>query len=143
MNLQATAPVTVRTAAKRLEIEIEHKEDVCLLRCKGHFRTGDNPQYLSDKVDEIEALGCARLLLDFNEVQSLGSAGLSFLVNLYRTSGGRVVLVRTQPRVREVLEITRLSTLIPLAGDIDSGLAEFNLADLSGALRLPECPPRQ
>jgi anti-anti-sigma factor len=141
MNLQATAPSTVRPVPKRLTIEIEHNEDECLLRCNGHFRAADDPQYLRDKVDEIETLGCTRLLLDFRDVLSLGSSGLSFLVNLYHTSDGRIVLASTQPRVREVLEITRLSTLIPMTGDIESGLAEFDLADLSREPRLPECPP--
>jgi anti-anti-sigma regulatory factor len=37
--------------------------------------------------------------------------------------GGRFVLIGANSRVREVLELTRLSTIIPLAADMSSGLA--------------------
>jgi len=37
--------------------------------------------------------------------------------------GGRFVLIGANSRVREVLELTRLSTIIPLAEDMNAGLA--------------------
>ena len=69
---------------------------------------------------------CAKLLADFHDVPSVGSSGLSFIVGLYRTTAGCLVLVRTQPWVRQVLDITRLSTVIPQAPDIASGLAALH-----------------
>ena len=36
---------------------------------------------------------------------------------------GRFVLVGAQQRVREVLDLTRLSSILPLASDMASGLA--------------------
>lgn len=74
-------------------------------------------------MEEISALHCPKVLADFAGVPSVGSAGLSFIVGLYRISAGRLVLVRTQRWVRKVLDITQLSTIIPLAPDIESGFA--------------------
>ena len=116
--LSAPAP---RVAAPLL-IEIERRGDVCLLRFQGDFQTGEDPDYLHAKMEEIEALHCAKVLADFRDVRSVGSTGLSFLVGLYRTSGGHFVLARIQSRVREALEITRLSTVIRLAEDVEQGL---------------------
>ena len=104
-------------------IEIERMDEVCLLHCKGNFRTGENPEYLRLKMAEVSNLDCPKVLADFKEVPSVGALGVSFLVGLYRISGGCFVVVGTQPRVRQILDITRLSTLIPLAADIESGLA--------------------
>jgi anti-anti-sigma factor len=112
-----------------LLIEIERRGDVCLLRFQGDFQTGEDPDYLRAKMEEIEALKCAKVLADFRDVRSVGSTGLSFLVGLHRTSGGHFVLARIQPRVREALEITRLSTVIRLAEDIDQGLAVLRNED--------------
>jgi anti-anti-sigma factor len=112
-----------------IAIEIEQREDVCILRFKGDFPTGEYSDYLSAKLDEIRMRNCAKVLADFRDVPSVGSTGLSFIVRLYKSSGGRLVLVRTQPRVREVLEITRLSAVIPLAADIESGLAALSRAN--------------
>jgi anti-anti-sigma factor len=118
-----SAVEALRSSPKSILIEIERLDDVCLARFQGHFRTGDNPEYLTLKMNEVQALNCLKVLADFWDVPSMGSAGVSFLVGLYRTSGGRFVLVGIQPRVREVLDITHLSNVLPLAADIESGLA--------------------
>jgi anti-anti-sigma factor len=112
-----------------LMIEIERRGDVGLLRVQGDFQTGEDPDYLRAKMDEIVALKCTKVLADFRDVRSVGSTGLSFLVGLYRTSGGRFVLASIQPRVREALEITRLSTVIRLAEDVEQGLAALRSED--------------
>jgi anti-anti-sigma factor len=115
--------------AAPLLIEIERRGDVCLLRFEGDFQTGEDPDYLRAKMEEIEALSCPKVLADFRDVRSVGSTGLSFLVGLYRTSGGHFVLARIQPRVREALEITRLSTVIRLTEDVEQGLAVLRNED--------------
>ncbi len=112
-----------RTVLNPILIRIEVLGDVCLLHFKGHLHAGARADYLNAKMDEIKTLACTKFLANFEDVASLGSAGLSFIIGLYKTSGGHLVLVKTQPRVREVLDITRLNTVIPLAADIESGLA--------------------
>ena len=116
-------PAPVRTVPKTVMIDVEKRDDVCLLRFQGNFHTGEDLDYLRAKMEEIKTVNCPKVLADFQDVPCVGSTGLSFLVELYRTSGGRFVLVKTQRRVREVLDITHLSTVFPLATDIESGLA--------------------
>jgi len=122
----STLPVPVRAVPKTIMIDIEKKDDVCLLRFRGNFHTGEDPDYLRAKMEEIKSVNCPKVLADFEDVPLVGSTGISFLVELYRNSGGRFVLVKTQRRVREVLDITRLSTVFPLAADVESGLAALN-----------------
>lgn len=113
----------VRAVPKTIVIDVEKRDDVCLLRFQGNFHTGEDLDYLRAKMEEIKTVNCPKVLADFQDVPCVGSTGLSFLVELFRTSGGRFVLVKTQRRVREVLDITHLSTVFPLATDIESGLA--------------------
>src|ERR1700730_6272231 len=87
-----------RAFADPLLIEIERLRDVCLLRFKGSLHAGEHSEYLKAKMDEIETLGCTKVLADFEDVPAVGSTGLSFIVGLYRTSGGRFVLAGAQPR---------------------------------------------
>jgi anti-anti-sigma regulatory factor len=53
--------------------------------------------------------------------------GLAFVVGIYssvmRRPGGRFVVAGVSPFVRHVLDLTRLSSVIPLASDFESGLA--------------------
>jgi anti-anti-sigma factor len=105
-------------------IEIKQKDEICFVRCEGRLVTADH-EYLRAKKDEIKGANCKKVLADFSEVSDIGSAGIGFIVGVYtstKNSGGRFVLVGLRPRVREVLDITRVSTVIPLAADIASGL---------------------
>ena len=72
---------------------------------------------------------------DFEDVTSLDCSGISFLIGLYGISNGRLALVKIQPSVRAVLDITRLSTVILLAADIESGLAALCGKGLSSGRR--------
>ncbi len=111
--------------AKPMLIEVRQKDEICLVRCEGRLVTADH-EYLHAKKDEIKGANCKKVLADFSEVPDIGSAGIGFIVGVYtstKNSGGRFVLVGIRPRVREVLDITRVSKVIPLAADIASGLA--------------------
>jgi anti-anti-sigma factor len=108
-------------------IEVNQIDDVCLLRFEGRFTTGTDPEYLRAKTEELKQLGCQKVLADFREVPSVGSTAIGFLVAIYssvtKLPDGRFVLVGAQPRVREVLDLTRLSSILPMAGDMASGMA--------------------
>jgi anti-anti-sigma factor len=108
-------------------IELEFKDDICILRPKGRFATGADADYLRAKVDEIKKSGCVKVLADFRDVPYIDSTGIGFLVAIYtsvtNSLGGRFVLVGPNPRVREVLELMRLSTVFSTTADEASGLA--------------------
>src|ERR1700730_9830788 len=114
-------------------IEIRQNDGICLVRCEGRLVTADH-KYLRAKKDEIMGANCRKVLADFSEVPDIGSAGIGFIVGVYtstKNAGGRFVLVGLRPRVREVLDITRVSTVIPLAADIVSGLATLCDEDMA------------
>ena len=119
-------------------IEIKQKDEVCLLRCEGRFVAGTDPEYLRIKRDEIKRLNCKKVLADFSEVSQVGSAGIGFIVGVYtstRNSGGRFILAGLRPRVREIFDLTRVSTVIPLASDMASGLATLCDESLAAGAR--------
>jgi len=104
-------------------IDTEQQDEICILHCKGRLLAGQESEYLRSKLDEIKRLNCSKLVADFQEVPSIGSMGITFIVCLYKSVGGRFVLTGACPLVRHVLELTRLSTVIPLVSDTASGLA--------------------
>jgi anti-anti-sigma factor len=110
--------------SKAMLIEVKPKDGLCLVRCEGRLVTADH-EYLRAKKDEINRANCKKVLADFSEVSEIGSAGIGFIVGVFtstKNSGGRFVLVGLRPRVREVFDITRVSTVVPLAADIVSGV---------------------
>jgi anti-anti-sigma factor len=107
-------------------VDIEHREDMCVVRFKGRFVTGADRAYLCEKVGEVKNSHCRKLLVDFNDVPYVDSTGIGFIVEVFtsvtKDPGGRFVLVGANKRVREVFDLTRLSTVIPMAADEASGI---------------------
>src|SRR5580700_8911788 len=108
-------------------IEIEQRDQVCILHCKGRLVAGAEMEYMQIKMDEIKRLACMKVLVDFQGVTSIGSMGVALVVGAYvsilRKPGGRFVVAGVNPLVQHVLDLTRLSTVLPLAPDLASGLA--------------------
>jgi len=107
--------------------EIEQRKDTCIVRISGRLATGEDAGHLQMKARAIKSLGCHKLIADIRELDSIGSEGLGFFVDLYtsmmKNTGGRFVLAGPSPRVLEVLALTRLSTIIPIVKDLAAGLA--------------------
>jgi anti-anti-sigma factor len=120
-------------------LELEQQGDVCFARFSGRLSAGSELEYLGGKGDEIKAMSATKLLADFSGVHSVGSTGIGFVVSLYTSTtkkpGGRFVLVGAQPRVLEVLHLTRLNTILPMAKDVPSGLAYLHAHDAGAASR--------
>jgi anti-anti-sigma factor len=108
-------------------IDIEQRDRVCILHCKGRFVAGPEMEYMQTKLDEIKRLACTNVLADFQDVAAIGSMGIAFIVGAYtsviRRPNGRFVLAGVSPQVQHVLDLTRLSSVIPLASNLTSGLA--------------------
>jgi anti-anti-sigma factor len=107
-------------------IEIQPQGDVCMLRLQGRFTAGPDPDYVLGKSDKDRVRSFHKVLADLSALPSIGSMGIGFLVGLYtsvmRHADGRFVLTGAAPRVREVLSLTRLDTVLPQAVDVTSGL---------------------
>jgi anti-sigma B factor antagonist len=109
-----------------MRIETETRADVCILHFQGRFHTGMDVDYLRAKADELNARGYVKVIADFSEVPYLDSTGIGFVVGLFThlaNRGGRLVLQNPGPRVRQVLDLTRLSGIVPSYPDEASALA--------------------
>jgi anti-anti-sigma factor len=114
-------------AEPSVAIEIQPQGDICVLHLKGRFTAGPDPDYVLAKLDKAKVRGFRKVLVDLGALASIGSMGIGFLVGLYtsvtKNSDGRFVLAGATARVREVLSLTRLDTVIPQAADVAAGLA--------------------
>ncbi|MGH9661238.1 MAG: STAS domain-containing protein [Bryobacteraceae bacterium] len=100
--------------------------DICVVRFRGRFVTGVDIDYLRQRADELKGTGCRKIVADFSGVPYLDSTGIGFIVYLYTTlakSGGRLVLACPGARVKQVLELTRLHTILMAYDDEASAVA--------------------
>lgn len=73
----------------------------------------------------LTAISKAAILVDMSEVTFLASLGMRTLLATAKDAsmkGGRLVLYRPQPQVREVLDTAGLSSLIPVHDELEAAL---------------------
>ena len=91
-----------------------------------------NAASLRAAMQERIAAGGARLVLDLSRVEFADSSGLSAIlasVNLARRRGGEVALLSPMPRVRALIELTRLDDVVAVVDDEATAIARVTGKD--------------
>ena len=100
-----------------MTVDFETAGDILILRLRGRFATGQDTSYLRTKAEEIKSSGKYKVLMDFHDVSYIDSTGIGFLIGIYtsvrKLPDGHFVITCPNQRVREVLDLTRLSRVIP------------------------------
>src|SRR5438270_13652983 len=107
-----------------LTVSIRSSRGVTILDLNGRITIGDSAALLRDTVRR-EADKNSRLLLNLAEVNFVDSAGLGELVGCYTTMlnrRGAIRLLNLQPRLKELLKMTRLLTLFEIYDDEQAAL---------------------
>lgn len=100
-------------AVSVLTLDVERKNDVSTVKCHGKLVMGVC-DVLASKVRELIPRS-KRIVLDMTDLKNMDSLGLGTIVRLYvsaKAGGSCLVLVNVGPRVREVLGITNLLSVL-------------------------------
>jgi len=112
-----------------LEIAESKTGSATLLRLKGTMVIGKDPELVTARVQSLLEAGTTRIILEMGEVAYLDSTGISALVRCHICAsrrGAAVKLLHLSRRVNEVLQITRLSSVLEIYDDQEKVLASFN-----------------
>ncbi|HEV2352358.1 MAG TPA: STAS domain-containing protein [Terriglobia bacterium] len=99
-----------------------------ILELSGRLYLGESSEDLDHKLQSLFAEGKVNLILDCSGVSGIDSQGIKVLVRgviSAHTRGGKVVLLKISHRVRDVLTITHLLSVIESFDDEQSALASF------------------
>lgn len=124
VGLQATS----KTQPMALFIVEKHLSGVTLLDLRGRITLGEETEQLRNKVKQLAESGQARIIIDLGEVDYVDSGGLGALVGCstaVRKSGGELKLLRLTKRLRDLLQITRLSTLFEVHDAVEQAVRSF------------------
>jgi anti-sigma B factor antagonist len=100
-------------AVSQLTLDVERNGDVCTVKCHGKLMMGVC-DVLASKVKELIPQS-KRIVLDLTDLTQMDSLGLGTLVRLYvsaKAGGSCVVLVNVGPRIRQLLGITNLLSVL-------------------------------
>ncbi|MGA8741210.1 MAG: STAS domain-containing protein [Terracidiphilus sp.] len=100
-------------AVPLLTLEVERNGDVATVKCQGKLVLGVC-DFLTCKVRELIP-DTKRIVLDLTDLKQMDSMGLGTIVRLYVTAksgGGCLVLINMGPRIRQLLGITNLLSVL-------------------------------
>lgn len=83
---------------------------------------------------EIKAR-CPALILDLREVDFIDSTGLAVLIGYQRDCakyGGKFALTGLQGHVRQIFELVRLDTMLPIFPDVSAAVAALGATAIPG-----------
>lgn len=101
---------------------------VVVLELEGRLTMGEATDKVDATLQKLIANGERAVLLDCARVPSMDSQGIKSVVwgvTSQEKRGGKLKLLKISPRVREVLDITRLLTVIETFDDEAAALRSF------------------
>ena len=108
--------------------ERERKGPVVIVELSGRLTMGDGSNSVEEFLLALAAKGERAVLLDMAGVPMMDSRGIKSIVTGYtslRNRGGHLKLMNLTPRVRQVLDFTRLLTVLEAFEDEDAAVKSF------------------
>lgn len=110
-----------------LEVAENEEGGVLILRIKGRLDAASSP-LLERKINAILEEDRRKLLMDFDGVEYLSSAGMRLLLNLtkkLKSKQGRVVISAVNRDVMEVIKMAGFDHILEIFEDEQGALAAF------------------
>jgi len=108
---------------------VRQSGDVAILDVSGRIVLGDGSKEVRNKITELVNAGHKKILLNLAEVSYVDSSGLGELVSSYSNItnvGGRIKLLNIQPKVADLLKITKLHQLFESFSAEGQAVASFH-----------------
>lgn len=103
-------------------------EDVIVLDVRGRLTLGQETADLRSKLTGLVEAGHLKIILNLHGVSYVDSSGLSTLVACYATarkSSGSLKLTHLTDRIRDLLQITHLSTVFETYSSVEDAVRSF------------------
>lgn len=103
-------------------------DGITVLDLRGRLVLGPETAQLRGKVQDVTARGNSRIILNLEGVTYIDSSGLSTLLSCLvstRKLGGELKLTHLTTRVRDLLQITRLSTIFETYDSVEEARRAF------------------
>lgn len=103
-------------------------EDVVIFSVEGKLVVGPEVVVLHDRIKNMVGNGVVRVVVDFSNVSWFGSAMLGVLAASYttlQTAGGGIRIVGASQKVKEIMDVTRLSDVFETMSNIEEAVASL------------------
>jgi anti-sigma B factor antagonist len=121
LGMRGHTPVQTRISTRSVA-------DVSIVDLSGRVTIGEGSVLLRDKVHELLSQGVRKILLNVHEVGYVDSSGIGTIVKVYtsvRGQGGHLKLVNPSKRLKDLLDMTKLSAVFEILPDEATAIQSF------------------
>jgi len=107
----------------------EYWEDIAIIKVEGKLVGGlENSEKCHDCFGETLRSGTKNIIIDLGDAPWANSQGIGMLIGAYtgaRNANAQLVLAGVSSRIRDVLDVTKLSLLFTIFGTVDEAARSF------------------
>ena len=110
-----------------MDIIEKRLNDIIIFKLNGNLNSNTSPE-LEDKIFEAIKNDSKNMILDFEDLDYISSAGLRVIMKATKNlkqSEGMIVLCSMQDYVKEVFEIAGFDAYLPITSTMDDALNQF------------------
>ena len=111
-----------------MKVDVTHDGTVTIVSPVGPLIIGGGERTMNETVARLLADHRFHIVIDMNGVPRMDSSGVDALVMAVRRArehGGDAKLARLTPRIRQLLEITQLTTVFDICPDVEQAVSRF------------------
>ena len=90
------------------------QDDIAIVTVKGMLMGDENTDIFRSEIKNLVGEGTKKIILDFSKLSWINSHGVGALMACYASASnieGEIVLTGVQPKVRQIMTITKVNTL--------------------------------
>ena len=122
-----------------MEITRELQGDVAVIRVEGKMVGGlENAEKCHDCFGETLRSGTKKIAVALGDAPWANSQGIGMLIGAYtsaRNAGEELVLAEVGVRIRDVLDVTKLSLIFKMFDTVDEAVSALNAGNLQSTTR--------
>ncbi len=109
-----------------MPIQTSRHNDIVILTLSGRLDAMNATEY-EKAIDDVLGTGTTLLILDLDTLEYVSSAGLRVILKAAKTlyGSGRLALARPQEGVKEILEMTGFSEIMPIHDSVEAAIADI------------------
>ena len=111
-----------------MDFKTEKVGDITIVRLEDGKLLYDNLEPLNKGLYDLINKGNVHLVLNLSKISYIDSFSVGFLMDVYRrlaNQKGRIVLAGVQPRVKNILALTRVDEVIPIYKTAEEATESF------------------
>ena len=112
-----------------MDLKIQEKEGIVIIRIIGKTLGGPDATQVSEKMHELINNGKSKLVVDMASVERMNSSGLGILIGCLmavRKKHGDIRLFRLQEKPKELLRMTKLNCVFEVFEKEDEAVESFS-----------------